>query len=187
MPKMIDEANIFRTVIQMFISLGYHGTTTKEIAKLTGINEATLFRKYRNKLNLVKRAFDYEFSIVPLSKIFYTGDLQTDLVAILEAYVVTNEVLGEIMPMILLEIPRFPELKSVLKTAFVNVDRLVSIIDRYQKEGQLKKESPLLSANILLSPILFNKMFQRANIDLPTTSIDLHEYINMFLSGRQKI
>jgi AcrR family transcriptional regulator len=185
MPKVIDEANVFKTVIDQLVSRGYHGATTKEIARFTGINEATLFRKYGNKLGLIKRAFHHQFSTAPLSKVTYTGDLQADLYAILEAYVATNEVFGEIMPIIFLEIPRHPELRDVLQTPLENIQSLVDIIARYQSEGRLKNEPPLLSVNVLLAPILFNQMFHRANIDMPVPTIDLHEYIKTFLNGRE--
>jgi len=185
MPKRIDEINIFRTVIKQLVSLEYHGTTTKEIAKLTGINEATLFRKYGNKPGLIKRALEHQFSTAPLSKVYYTGDLQADLYSILEAYVATNDAFGEIMPTVLLEIPRHPELSNILKTALANIQKLVEIIVRYQKEGLLKKEPPQISINVLLAPILLNKMFHRADIDMPLPSINLHDYIETFLNGRQ--
>ena len=185
MPKMIDEANIFKTVINLLVSRGYHGATTKEIAKLTGINEATLFRKYGNKLGLIKRAFEHQLSTAPLSKVTYTGDLEADLYAILEAYVATNEAFGEIMPIVFLELPRHPELRNVLQTPLENIQSLVNIIVRYQSEGRLKNEPPLTSVNVLLAPILLNQMFHRANIDMPVPSIDLHEYIKAFLNGRK--
>jgi len=185
MPKMIDEAKIFRTVINLLVSRGYHGTTTKEIAKLTGINEATLFRKYGNKLGLIKRAFEHQFSTAPLRKVTYSGDLEADLYAILEAYVATNEAFGEIMPIVFLEIPRHPELRDVLQTPLENIQSLVNIIVRYQSEGRLKNEPPLTSVNVLLAPILLNQMFHRANIDMPVPAIDLHEYVKAFLHGRK--
>jgi len=185
MPKVIDEANIFRTVINMLVSRGYHGTTTKEIATLTGINEATLFRKYGNKVGLIKRAFDHQLSTAPLSKVIYTGDLEADLYAILEAYVATNEAFGEIMPIIFLEVPRHPELKDVLQAPLENIQSLVDIIVRYQSEGRLKNEPPLISVNVLLAPILFNQMFHRANMNMPAPALDLHDYIKAFLNGRK--
>ena len=55
MPKVIDENNIFKTVIDMFISRGYEGAITKEIAEVAGVNEATLFRKYGSKAKLFER------------------------------------------------------------------------------------------------------------------------------------
>ncbi len=185
MPKVIDEVNIFRTVIKQLVSHGYHGATTKEIAKLTGVNEATLFRKYGNKLGLIKRAFEHQFSTAPLSKVLFTGDLQADLYSILEAYVATNDAIGGIMPIVLLEIPRYPELKGILQNALDNIQRISDIIVRYQNEGLLKKEPPQISVNVLLAPILLNQMFNMSDIDMPIPSIDLHEYIETFLSGRQ--
>ena len=185
MPKVINEANVFKTVIDLLVSRGYHNTHTKEIAKLTGVNEATLYRKYGNKLGLIKHAFEQQFSTVPLSAVTYSGDLQADLYTILDAYVATNETYGNILPFIFWELPRHPELSNVVQTPLNNIQGIVNIIARYQNEGQLKNEPPLTTVNVLLAPIILNQMFHQSNIDLITPAIDLHEYIDTFLDGRK--
>jgi len=185
MPKIIKEDEVFRAVINVLVTRGYDRATTLEMAAAAKIHEATLFRKYGSKVGLIERAIEHQLSKAPLSKVNYTGDLQTDLYAILNAYVATANEYGEIVPMVLLEIPRYPELRNVLQTPWANIQGLVNIIARYQSEGLLKEEPPFTSVNVLLAPILLGHMFLRANMDMPAPSIDLHEYVEAFLNGRR--
>jgi AcrR family transcriptional regulator len=185
MPKVINEGEVFKAVLGVLVTRGYENATTSEMAAAAEIHEATLFRKYGSKVGLVERAIRDQLSTAPLSKVAYTGDLRADLLTILNAYVATNEEFGEIMPVLLLEIPRYPELKDVLQTPLANIQGLVEIIARYQKEGRLKNEPPLTCITVLLAPLLLNKMFLRANPGLPAPAIDLHEYVECFLNGRK--
>ena len=79
MPKVIDEASIFRTVVDKLVSHGYEGATTKEIAEIAGVNEATLFRKYGSKAELFEKAVNHQLSGTPLNKLVYTGEIEVDL------------------------------------------------------------------------------------------------------------
>ena len=185
MPKVIDEDEVFKSVLEVLVKRGYASATTSEMAAAAKIHEATLFRKYGSKLGLIERAIEHLLSKAPLSKVGYTGDLQADLYAILDAYVATHAEYGEIMPILFLEIPRYPELSKVLGTPLANIQGLVNIIARYQRQGLLKNEPPLMIVNALLAPILMNQMIQRANVELPAPSIDLHEYVAAFLNGRK--
>jgi len=185
MPKVINEDEVFKAVLKVLVTRGYESATTSEMAAAAHIHEATLFRKYGSKVGLIEQAIAHQLSKAPLSRVGYTGDLRADLFAILDAYVATNNEYGEIMPILFLEIPRYPELRNVLQTPLANIQGLVSIIARYQKQGLLVDEPPLTSVSVLLAPILLKQMFHRANADLPVPSIDLHEYVEAFLNGRK--
>jgi AcrR family transcriptional regulator len=185
MPKVINEDEVFKAVLKVLVTRGYESATTSDMAAAAKIHEATLFRKYGNKVGLIERAIEQQLSKAPLSKVVYTGELQADLYAILDAYVATNEEYGEIMPMLFLEIPRYPELRNVLLTPMSNIQGLVNIIARYQSEGLLKNEPPLTSVIVLIAPILFIQMYRRINMELPSPHIDLHDYVEAFLNGRR--
>ena len=130
MPKIINEDEVFRAVIGLLITRGYERTTTSEMAAAANMHEATLFRKYGSKVGLIERAIEHQLSTTPMSKLAYSGDLRADLMMILEAYMATVETHGEIMPMILVEIPRHPELKNTLQTPLANIRGIAHILDR---------------------------------------------------------
>lgn len=185
MPKIINEDQVFKAVIALLIARGYDRTTTSEMAAAANMHEATLFRKYGSKVGLIEQAIEHQLSATPMSKVSYSGDLRADLIRILEAYMATVETHGEIMPMILLEIPRHPELKSTVQTPLANIRGITHILDRYQKEGLLKKEPSLASVNALLAPLMVNEMYRRVIGDLLTPTLDLQEYADAFLYGRK--
>lgn len=184
MPKVIDEENVFRAVLNIIVTRGYENATTKDMAVAAGMHEATLFRKYESKMNLVARAFEQQFSTAPLTKLTYSGDLEADLLAIVQAYIDTYDRFGAIMLTVLTEIPRHPELATALKTPLANIPILTKIIAQYQTQGRLKQESPLTSLSVLLGPLMMNYMVGRANPDLPIQTIDPQDHVNAFLHGR---
>ena len=187
MPKIIDETSVFRTVVDMLVSHGYEGATTKEIAEIAGVNEATLFRKYGSKAELFEKAVNHQLSDAPLNRLVYTGDLKNDLQTIIEAYLETNEMYGEIIPTLLVELPRHPELKGAFDTARENIQVVVKIIQEYQTQGLLRQdESPLTSLNALIGPMMTGHMIRRANLSLPAPDMDARAHVDIFLHGMKK-
>lgn len=185
MPKIINEDEVFKAVLELLIARGYDGATTREMAAAAKMHEATLFRKYGSKVGLIEQAIEHQLSTTPMSKVSYSGDLRADLITILEAYMATVEMYGEIMPMMLVEIPRHPELKNVLQAPLANIQSIMHILERYQREDSLKEEPPLTSVNVLLAPIMVNEMYRRVHADLLAASIDVERYVDVFLQGRE--
>ena len=68
MPKVIDTDRLFRTTTLLFAERGYVATTTLEIAKRAGVNEVTLFRRYKNKANLISAALTHCLAVSPFVK-----------------------------------------------------------------------------------------------------------------------
>lgn len=185
MPKVIDENKIFKTIINMLVSHGYEKSTTKEIAELAKVNEATLFRKYGSKSKLFEIAIRNQLSNTPLNKVVYTGDLVNDLNTIVEAYLETNRIYGEIILTILAELPRQPELKDSVSFLWENFQSAVKIIQTYQVNGELTGDSPIISLNNLIGPIMTSQMFRRTGLNLPIVEINPAEHVKEFLQGRK--
>ena len=61
-------------------------TNQFKIAEVAGVNEVTLFRRYGSKAGLFEKVIEHQLADTPLSKLVYTGDLEADLLAIVEAY-----------------------------------------------------------------------------------------------------
>src|SRR3954467_11312463 len=49
LPSEQRRAAIIRAVRQVFAEKGFHGTTTRELAKAAGVSEALLFKHFPNK------------------------------------------------------------------------------------------------------------------------------------------
>ena len=68
---------------------GYVATTTKEIAREAGVNECTLFRKFKNKKDIVMQGVaqaEWRANVTPEIFENVTWDLQKDLEMFMRAY-----------------------------------------------------------------------------------------------------
>lgn len=185
LPKLIDENNLFKVALDTLIAHGYEGATTQKIAELAGVNEVTIFRKYGNKSRLFEKVIEHELADTPLNAIRYTGNLHDDLLRIVDAYIETNRVHGSIIPLLLIELPRHPDLRGMLDTPWKNLQGIIQTIRKHQERGVLRSESPLSALSALIGPIVISQMFQRARPDLPVPAIDARAHVVAFLGGRR--
>lgn len=184
MPKVIEEEKVFTATVKIFVARSYKSTTIKEIAEEAGVNEATLYRKYGSKANLIEQALDHRLSDTPLDKIAYTGDLNADLVAIVEAQLETHKVHGEILSILLAEVPRYAALKNTLARPMAHILGVATILQQYQMQGLLKDEFPMATVGVLLGPLIVREMFANALGRLPVPSPDAQKYVDDFLRGK---
>lgn len=184
MPKVIDETRVFEAAVELFVTHGYEGTTTKRIAAVAGVNEATLFRRYGSKAQLMEAAIDHQWQDVPLASLEYTGELEGDLTAIVDAYVATSRLRGAIVPAILVELARNEELRGAFQHAALNIGQAAEILARHQTEGRLRPEDPMQAITALVAPIMVSEMIRRAGVGLQPPAIDTQEYVRAFLGGR---
>lgn len=64
--KKRTERRIIDAAVQLFAEQGFHGATTRAIAQVADVNEATLFRYFSRKQDLFFAALDRELSVVQL-------------------------------------------------------------------------------------------------------------------------
>lgn len=82
--KIVDAA------MQLVRDKGYVATTTKEIARVAGVNECTLFRKFKNKKDIILQGVSQaEWRADITSEIFrdITWELKADLEMFMRAYI----------------------------------------------------------------------------------------------------
>jgi len=75
--RSITEVRIVEAAVQLFSRSGYKGTTTREIAQLAGVNEATLFRYFGRKGDLFWAAAESRLTRLKLGRELQNG-LSTD-------------------------------------------------------------------------------------------------------------
>ncbi len=186
MPKVVDETRIFTAAIDQLMARGYDGATTRDIADAAGVNEVTLFRRYGSKAGLIEQAIASRLADTPLNRLAYTGDLEADLVSLVRAYLLTNEAHGDIVPLILIEVSRHPDLRSSMEVPWRNLDGVIGIIQRYQRDGLLGQEHPLSVIGSLLGPVMIIQMLRRANLQLEAPIVDPEAHVEAFLRGRER-
>ena len=181
-PRKINEERVFETVVALWLDQGYAGTTTKRIAELAGVNEATLFRRYGGKAELMVSAICKPLQNVPLRTLTASDDVEADLRGLVEGYLETNRQVGAIFPQLLVEVSRHPELLPALEVAWENIGHLIGLIEHHQVRGSLHKENPLTALAALIGPLFVVEQFRRALPDPPT--IDVEDHVRGFLRGR---
>jgi len=185
MPKVIEDQQLFHAAIQTVIEHGYAGATTKQMAIAADVSEATLFRRYGSKMQLVTQAIA---SIIEQTGFdgaaHYTGDVSADLLRVVQAYqdaVVTH---GQFMAILLTEIPRHPEMENMIDTPFQLFQRIGDLLARYQSEGVLRQEDPLHALAGLLGPVVFGSMMRMTKQRDRIPPVDLSQHVDTFIHGR---
>lgn len=186
MPKIVDDETTYRAVIQVIAARGYAGATTKELAKAAGISEMSLFRKYRNKLQLVKQALT---SIIDQADFAaatrYTGDITADLLRVVQFYQDSAVKHGQLIFMLVAELPRYPDLADLLTVPLDMFTRIESLLAHYQADGILRQEHPRHAVGALLGPLLYTGTLHRVMPDDGFPPLDLQTHVTHFLAGRR--
>lgn len=87
---MYDETQlrIIDATMTLIVDKGYSGATTKDIAKVAGVNESTIFRRFNGKKEIVLAAMELHKWNPGLeeSDFVYEGDLKKDLISFASTY-----------------------------------------------------------------------------------------------------
>jgi len=71
--RSVTEVRIVEAAVQLFSRRGYKGTTTRQIAHLAGVNEATVFRCFASKADLFSAAAESRLTRLKLSRNLQSG------------------------------------------------------------------------------------------------------------------
>lgn len=139
---MLDETQnkIVEATMTLIMERGYASTTTKDIAAYAGVNECTIFRKFKGKKEIVLSAMQLPKWNPNLREedFSYTGDLEKDLISFSKTYMrkVTPRMVKvsiglrtpELYPDTAGEIMKVPQIfKTVLVHYFQEMHRLGKI------------------------------------------------------------
>lgn len=179
----VDDDRILDAAIAVVIARGYSGATTREIAAQAGINEVTLFRRFESKAKLVQAAIHRDIAETTAALQAPTGDLEADLLAVLDRYCATYSAHGALPLVIILEVTRNPEFADLIKEPAAAQQGLRELVASYQADGLLIDEPPELAVNALLGPLLAHAVDTQLGIatSAPPTPRTLLEG---FLRGR---
>ena len=181
MPRRIDEQQLFDAVLALWVERGYSGAPTKVIAERAGVNEATLFRRYGGKTELFLATIRARLLQVPLRQLAPTDDVVHDLLRIVEAYRETQRQVGDVFPLLLLDIARHPELRPALEVAMENIGFALRVVEHHQAAGALRQGAPFQALNALIGPLFALGLFGGATgIALP---LDPESHVRAYLEG----
>ncbi len=169
---------------------GYVATTTKEIARVAGVNECTLFRKFESKKDIVLQGANqtgWRANVTP--EIFgnVEWDLQTDLKMFMRAYIdrMTPDIVNLSIGL------RAPQLYEETKQLIMKVPQafLLTLTDYLNKMCAMGKipEKDFKTLALTVFSATFGYTFLNASFGKELTDIEKDEYIEesvqMFVKG----
>ena len=117
--KSVTEVRLVEAAAQLFARQGFKATTTKEIAQLADLNEATLFRYFPRKPDLFLAALESYLGRVKLSR-----DLQTSLASDDDPELVVPK----LVEFILISLTAHPEVRRLLHVARFELSEADTIV-----------------------------------------------------------
>ena len=169
---------------------GYVATTTKDIAHLAGVNECTLFRKFKNKKDIVLSGIAQEkwrANITPELFQNVVWELQPDLEMFMTAYMdrITPDFVNLSIGL------RAPQLYDETAPMIMKVPQafISSLIEYFEKMEQLGKihHMDFESLAMTIFSSTFGYTFLKSSFHQELTSLDRKQFIKnsvaVFLNG----
>ena len=178
---MFDETQmkILNSTMMLIMEKGYTATTTKEIAKKAGINECTIFRKFKSKKEIIVAAMLLpEWNpCLKESDFKYTGELVEDLCSFAEVY---SKKVTPKMVKISLGL-RSPDLYEITKDGIREIPDtfkkvLVIYFTEMQKQNKIHTDD-IESLAVAFLAINFGYVFFKASFGDELTELQTKEYI----------
>ncbi len=188
---MFDETQekIINATMNLIMNKGYEATTTKDIANMAGINECTIFRKFKRKKDIVLSAMTLDQWNPKLKEtdFSYIGNLEEDLISFAETY------LSKVTPyMVKVSIGlRSPELYDETAEGIMEIPNtfmiaMIHYLKDMNKKGVIKSTDYEGIALQFLA-MLFGYVFFNASFGKKLSAIEQEEYIkssvNRFVCG----
>lgn len=184
MARTISDNQILEAALAVIVEHGYAGATTRQIAAAAGINEVTLFRRFGSKQKLLLAVVEQEAENFMAGGVEYTGEIEADLLRIVRFYQHVVQHRGQVIAMMMTEMPRHPELVEIMQTPMQIVGKVMAMLERYQQEGKLKPEPPLQAFLALVGPLFLGGVLDAigvASVPAPLEPVDL---VHRYLQGR---
>lgn len=178
---MYDETQmkILNSTMMLIMEKGYTATTTKDIAKKAGINECTIFRKFKGKKEIIVAAMSLpEWNpCLKESDFKYTGELVEDLCSFAEVY---SKKVTPKMVKISLGL-RSPDLYEITKDGIREIPDtfkkvLVIYFTEMQKQNKIHTDD-IESLAVAFLAINFGYVFFKASFGDELTELQTKEYI----------
>lgn len=176
---------------QLIAKKGRRGTTTREIAELAGVNEATLFRHFGNKDAIIEACAEFYCAsgAAQLQELLdrLSGDLEHDLRYLAAALA---DRMDRVRDLIIMSLAEEESESSVgdapWRTPGVIRQFLVEYMTRRVEEGDLQGD-PLLLAKLFMGMTFAQVIGRKKFPELGYTTEQIIEFqVNVFLNGTRK-
>ncbi len=161
------DAKIIEAAVDSLEADGFDGLTVDGVAARAGVSKATIYRRYPSKIDLVLAAAQQCIGDIPIP--LDTGSLRGDLEAMAQKLValVATTPAGRIMPMLVAEISRNPELREAFRN-YIGCRRGISmeIAQRAIARGELRADTDVeVMVDVLAGPIFYRSLVSGGPLD----------------------
>jgi AcrR family transcriptional regulator len=185
------DENILDAALAVLAREGYGGATTKKIAEEAGINEVTLFRKFKSKENLIKEAksLSMKRSLENMDRTFKSieGDNFESSVATLGKHISESvEKKTDMILTVMVDLQRVPICeRSAPKYSKVMLDHLVKYFEEQIEKGNMRDVDPKTAALSFFSFIFYLNFICKLNGHDPSGDGErtLEELLDIFMNG----
>ncbi|HZT12625.1 MAG TPA: helix-turn-helix domain-containing protein [Candidatus Baltobacteraceae bacterium] len=182
-------SRILAATRQLFAKKGRRGTTTREIAELAGVNEATLFRHFGNKDALIEACAEHYCAATAFQELLpkLSGKLQEDLRVIAGTLF---QRLEEVRDMIVMSLSEEENDSTVGLAAWRGPQAVRSLLVDYMarrvESGELTGD-PQLLARFFMGMIFAQVVGRKKLPELQYTMDQILDFqVNVFLNGVRK-
>jgi AcrR family transcriptional regulator len=169
---------ILRAAVDLLADEGYGGVTMEGVAARAGVGKATVYRRWPSKSALVVDAIDACRESASRSP--DTGSAREDLLAFVRAFMhhLRTSDAGRVMPALVAELSRSPELASAFREGFVQPRRakVLEAVRRGVERGEVRAGvDPELVADGVVALLMHRFLVTGMEIDddLPERVVDV--------------
>lgn len=173
---------IQNAMMELIMKKGYSATTTKDIASLAGVNECTIFRKFKGKKDIVLQAMKQKKWHPDLRSEDFnnrTGNLEEDLIRFSKIYMakVTPEFVKISIGL------RSPELmrdtaEGIMAIPMTYKKELKRYLCDMMEHGKIQKNDDIEALAVMFLAMNFGFIFFRASFDDRLSSVNEETYIS---------
>jgi len=182
--RVSDQA-VFDAVLKVIAEQGYERATTRAIADAAGINEATLFRRFTSKENLLRQAVRGNFTGFSLDLDTPGDDVAADLLTIVSYYARLYETRGGVVLTLMREAKFSPDVAAVLAEPEALLEKVDRVILHHQQRGALVAEPPRHTFFALVGPLMMRAFARRIDRRATQAPADPEAVVRRFLEGHR--
>jgi AcrR family transcriptional regulator len=181
----VTDQTVFDAALGVIAEQGYERATTRAIADAAGINEATLFRRFTSKQNLLRQAVRGSFAGFALDLGTPGDDVAADLLTIVSYYTRLYEARGGLVLTLMREAKFSPEVAAVLADPEALLERVDQVILHHQRRGALVVEPPRHTFFALVGPVMMRSFARRVDQRATQAPADPEAVVRRFLDGHR--
>lgn len=185
MAGRVADETVFDAALAVIAEQGYERATTRAIADAAGINEATLFRRFTSKQNLLRLAVRANFAGFALDLDAPGDDVEADLITIVGYYARLYETRGGVVMTLMREARFSQEVAAVLTEPEKLLERVDEVILHHQRRGALVAEPPRHTFFALVGPVMMRSIARRVDQRATQAPADPKAVVRRFLDGHR--